>query len=199
MILLVDNFDSFTYNLVDYFEQLGESCYIVRNDIPPQSLPDLDFTSVVLSPGPGTPDQAGFLLDYICCFEHKLPILGICLGHQAIAQYYGAKVEKAIKPMHGKLSKVYKLNNEEEIFNGFPQHWQVVRYHSLVVTNYEKSALIALACTKDNELMVLKHRNLEIYGIQYHPEAALTEFGIEVLANWVKSIKIDNKAIPVLL
>ena len=111
MILLVDNFDSFTYNLVDYFEQLGEQCYIVRNDISPVDLPDLNLTKLVLSPGPGVPEKAGFLLDYLEHFENRLPILGICLGHQAIAQYFGAKIEKAIKPMHGKLSSInYKLS-----------------------------------------------------------------------------------------
>ncbi|MBK6267035.1 aminodeoxychorismate/anthranilate synthase component II [Marivirga sp. S37H4] len=198
MILLIDNFDSFTYNLVDYFEQLGESCYIVRNDVSPTLLPDMDFTKIVLSPGPGTPEQAGYLMEYIKFFEHDLPILGICLGHQAIAQYFGAKVEKAIKPMHGKLSVVDK-SVEDGIFKGFPNHWKVVRYHSLVVKNIEKTHLVPLAYTEENELMVFRHNQLTIYGIQYHPEAALTEFGIEILANWLEKVANENKAIPVLL
>lgn len=198
MILLVDNFDSFTYNLVDYFEQIGETCYIVRNNISPLDLPDLDITKVVLSPGPGTPEQAGYLMDYIQFFESKLPILGICLGHQAIAQYYGAKIEKAIKPMHGKLSTVYKLL-ENPIFHNLPAQWKVVRYHSLVVKNYQQTELKALAQTKEQELMIFEHNHLPICGIQYHPEAALTEFGIDILANWSKKQDSKPKAIPAIL
>lgn len=198
MILLVDNFDSFTYNLVDYFEQLGESCYIVRNNVSPFSLPDLPFSQVVLSPGPGTPEYAGYLLEYVKYFENKLPILGICLGHQAIAQYFGAKVEKAIKPMHGKLSAIQKAI-DAPIFKGFPASWQVVRYHSLIVKKIEKTDLLSLACTLEGELMVLKHKTLEIYGIQYHPEAALTEFGIEILENWLINVRNQEEAIPIIL
>jgi anthranilate synthase/aminodeoxychorismate synthase-like glutamine amidotransferase len=198
MILLVDNFDSFTYNLVDYFEQIGEACHIVRNDIPPEALPDIAFTKVVLSPGPGNPDQAGYLLDYIRFFESKIPILGICLGHQALAQYFGAKVEKAIKPMHGKLSVVHKTQ-DHPIFAGMPVHWNVVRYHSLVVKNYEPTDLLALAHTNENELMIFEHKHLPICGIQYHPEAVLTEFGIEILSNWSKKLDKSFKAVPAIL
>lgn len=198
MILLVDNFDSFTYNLVDYFEQLGETCYIVRNDVDPESLPKINFTKIVLSPGPGTPDQAGYLMDYIKFFESKLPILGICLGHQALAQYYGATVEKALKPMHGKLSLIYK-SKEHPIFNDLPNQWNVVRYHSLVVKNYLNSHLIPLAQTEEEELMIFEHKELPICGIQYHPEAVLTEFGIEILGNWSKIHSTMNKAIPAIL
>lgn len=198
MILLIDNFDSFTYNLVDYFEQLGESCFIVRNNVSPLTLPDLPFSQVVLSPGPGTPEHAGYLLEYVKYFENKLPILGICLGHQAIAQYFGAKVEKANKPMHGKLSTITKTV-ESPIFKGFPDSWQVVRYHSLVVKEIEKADLVPMASTLENELMVFKHKTLEIFGIQYHPEAALTEFGIEILGNWLTNVRNQKEAIPIIL
>lgn len=198
MILLVDNFDSFTYNLVDYFEQLGESCYIVRNNVSPYMVPELSFSHVVLSPGPGVPEDAGYLLEYIAYFKNKLPILGICLGHQAIAQYFGATVEKASRPMHGKLSVIKKMA-EDPIFNGFPQEWQVVRYHSLVVKNAEKTDLLTLACSLEAELMVTKHKTLAIYGIQYHPEAALTQYGIELLENWLINVKNQRRAMPIIL
>lgn len=198
MILLVDNFDSFTYNLVDYFEQIGETCHIVRNDISPEALPDINFNKVILSPGPGIPEKAGYLMDYIKYFESKLPILGICLGHQALAQYYGATVEKAIKPMHGKLSTVYQTK-KHPLFNDFPNKWNVVRYHSLVVKNYLNTQLIPLAQTEAQELMIFEHKQLPICGIQYHPEAALTEFGIEILGNWSKIHSSRHKAIPALL
>ncbi len=198
MILLVDNFDSFTYNLVDYFEQIGEQCHIVRNDISPESLKALDFTSVVLSPGPGNPNQAGFLMEYIQYFEFKLPILGICLGHQALAQHYGATIEKAIKPMHGKLSSVYKTQ-VHPLFLNIPERWDVVRYHSLVVNNYKDTPIIPLAITTEQELMIFAHKQLPICGIQYHPEAVLTEFGIEILGNWSKIHSSKHKPIPALL
>ncbi len=185
MLLIIDNFDSFTYNLVDYFEQLGETCYVVKNDLPPALLPALDFTRLVLSPGSGKPEQAGYLLEYIRHFEKSLPILGICLGHQAIAQHYGMQIVKAMKPMHGKISEVSMLR-EDNLFLDMPARWEVVRYHSLVVKFNAQSPLLPLAITNENENMVLKHNKLPIYGIQYHPEAALSQFGLQILANWMK-------------
>lgn len=195
MILIVDNFDSFTYNLVDYFNQLGEECQVVRNDISPNKFTKSDFTAVVLSPGPGKPEEAGFLMDYIRDFEQELPMLGICLGHQAIATYYGAKVEKAIKPMHGKISEIELLLTEDELFVGIEKQFEVVRYHSLVVKGLEDTMLIPLAATKEGENMILKHQMLPIYGIQYHPEAALTSYGLNILSNWQKLVHKKKSAI----
>ena len=187
MILIVDNYDSFTYNLLDYFGQLGEQCYVVKNDVSPSAQEDREFDMIVLSPGPGRPEDAGYLLDYIAFYAGKVPIVGICLGHQAIARYYGGKVGKAIKPMHGKLSKCF-IVQEDLIFSEMPSAFEVVRYHSLVVEDLG-AELIALAATEENENMILKHKSLSIFGIQYHPEAFLTEFGMKILENCLKFIR----------
>ncbi|MGM0580242.1 MAG: anthranilate synthase component II [Bacteroidota bacterium] len=195
MILIVDNFDSFTYNLVDYFNQLGEECEVVRNNINPEKLEKNKYSALVLSPGPGKPDEAGFLMDYIHAFENKLPILGICLGHQAIAKYFGGAIVKAIKPMHGKISNI-QLLHKDEIFEGIENDFEVVRYHSLVVENLENTLLKPLAKTEENENMIFKHQFLPIYGIQYHPEAALTKFGLQILTNWKMTVNRNKEAIP---
>ncbi|WMN12638.1 aminodeoxychorismate/anthranilate synthase component II [Marivirga salinae] len=194
MILLLDNFDSFTYNLVDYFNQLGEECEVIRNDVSPDKLDISKYSALVLSPGPGKPEEAGFLMDFISAFENKMPILGICLGHQAIAKYYGAKVGKAIKPMHGKISTIHQLA-DDELFEGMNYDFQVVRYHSLVVANLEKTMLLPLANTKEGENMIFKHQFLQLYGIQYHPEAALTEYGLKILSNWNAIVSQKKEAI----
>lgn len=194
MILIVDNFDSFTYNLVDYFNQLGEECEVIRNDFSPDKLDKSKYSALVLSPGPGKPEEAGFLMDYIRNFENELPILGICLGHQAIAKHYGANVVKAIKPMHGKISTIHQLI-DDELFDGMNKDFKVVRYHSLVVDNLEKTMLIPLANTSENENMIFKHQFLPIYGIQYHPEAALTDYGLKILSNWKAIVNRKKEAI----
>jgi len=195
MILIVDNFDSFTYNLVDYFNQLGEECEVVRNDVDPRNLDINKFEALVLSPGPGKPEEAGFLMDYIRIFENEVSILGICLGHQAIAKYFGAEVVKATKPMHGKISNIYISEEENSLFHGIKNQFQVVRYHSLVVDNLENTVLLPLANTMENENMILKHQFLPIYGIQYHPEAALTEYGLKILSNWKEIVIRKSEAI----
>ncbi|WP_317043236.1 anthranilate synthase component II [Marivirga sericea] len=187
---MVDNFDSFTYNLVDYFNQLGLECQIVRNDVSPDQLDKNKYSAVVLSPGPGKPEEAGFLMDYIEFFENEIPILGICLGHQAIAKFFGANVVKAIKPMHGKISKIH-VEKEDSLFEGIHDDFEVVRYHSLVVKNIEETMLVSLAKTKEGENMIFKHKYLPIYGIQYHPEAALSNFGLKILSNW--KVIVDHK------
>lgn len=194
MILIIDNFDSFTYNLVDYFNQLGEECEVIRNDIYPAMLDKKKYSALVLSPGPGKPEDAGFLMDYISAFEDELPILGICLGHQAIAKYFGVNVKKALKPMHGKLSTIYKLA-DDELFEGMKSKFDVVRYHSLVVDNLENTMLIPLANTDENENMIFKHQFLPIYGIQYHPEAALTSYGLKILSNWKAVVSRKKEAV----
>ncbi len=194
MILIVDNFDSFTYNLVDYFNQLGEECEVIRNDVSPKKINISKYSALVLSPGPGKPEDAGFLMDYIRDFENELPILGICLGHQAIANHFGADVVKAIKPMHGKLSIIHTLS-DDELFNGINHDFEVVRYHSLVVENLENTMLMPLTNTNDNENMIFKHKFIPIYGIQYHPEAALTNYGLKILSNWFAIVNHKKEAI----
>jgi|AntRauTorckE6833_2_1112554.scaffolds.fasta_scaffold40806_2 anthranilate synthase/aminodeoxychorismate synthase-like glutamine amidotransferase len=195
MILIVDNFDSFTFNLVDYFNQLGEECEVIRNDISPKKINISKYSALVLSPGPGTPQAAGYLMDYIRAFENEIPILGICLGHQAIARYFGANVVKAIRPMHGKISNVYIKDKNDDLFQGIENKFEVVRYHSLIVKDLDSTILQPLAHTLENENMIFKHQFLPIYGIQYHPEAALTKFGLKILSNWKEMVNRKNEAI----
>lgn len=192
MILIVDNYDSFTYNLLDYFNQLGEECDVVRNSVPPENIEQDKYSALVLSPGSGRPEEAGFLLEYIRVFEQIKPILGICLGHQAIAKYYGADIVKAKRPMHGKISNI-EILHEDELFKGMKMQFDVVRYHSLVIKSLENTVLQALANTLEGENMIIKHRFLPIYGIQYHPEAALTRYGLEILSNWMHLVDLKNE------
>lgn len=185
MVVLLDNFDSFTYNLADYFKQLAVQIHIVRNNVNLQSIIDLNPKAIVLSPGPETPKKAGVMMEVIEYFHNKVPILGICLGHQGLGEFFGANLLKAEKPMHGKISTVYiqQENNTKSIFLGIPKNFQVVRYHSLLIDNNTK-LLDITAITDKGEIMAFQHKFLPIYGIQYHPEAVLTEFGMEVLRNW---------------
>lgn len=178
---MVDNFDSFTYNLVDYLNQLDLEVDVVRNNESLKNIQCIKFEGILLSPGPGIPKNAGNLLDIIDYYYRKLPILGICLGHQAIGEFFGSKIIKAQKPMHGKISKVY--HNNGTLFKNIPSELSVVRYHSLVCSNLPVDLEI-LATTNDGEIMALKHRTLPIYGLQFHPEAVLTQYGLEILRNW---------------
>ncbi|MEM6359567.1 MAG: aminodeoxychorismate/anthranilate synthase component II [Bacteroidota bacterium] len=183
MILLVDNFDSFTYNLVDYFEQLGVQCKVFRNNVPLEEIQSFKYEGLVLSPGPSIPENSGNLASVIKYYYDQLPILGICLGHQAIGQFFGARLHKAIKPMHGKISKI-KVKHDP-IFRGLEQYFEVVRYHSLILSLSPDHPIIPLAYTEENELMALRHKVLPIWGLQFHPEAALTQYGLEILGNWI--------------
>lgn len=186
MLLLLDNYDSFTYNLVDYFEQLGEEVLVFRNDVPLERLEQHPYDAVVLSPGPGAPRQAGILMQVIERYHRQLPMLGICLGHQALGEFFGAKLTKGLRPMHGKISEIQTEN--EAFFRNLPRKLNVVRYHSLVLQNLPAD-LIPLAYTAENELMALRHRHLPLFGLQFHPEAILTECGLEMLANWLREVK----------
>jgi anthranilate synthase/aminodeoxychorismate synthase-like glutamine amidotransferase len=181
--LLLDNFDSFTYNLVDYFKQLACECLVVRNNVSLQTIQDLEPTAIILSPGSGSPSKAGVMPELLAHYHNKVPILGICLGHQAIGEYFGGILTKAEKPMHGKISTIYC--EPDAIFEGIPSQFQVVRYHSLVLSSVS-AALRVLASTEKGEIMAIKHIALPIYGLQFHPEAVLTEYGINLLANWLK-------------
>ncbi|GAA4403537.1 aminodeoxychorismate/anthranilate synthase component II [Nibrella viscosa] len=187
-LLVVDNKDSFTYMLVDYLQQAGADCQVVRNDESPLLLYRQDVDAVVLSPGPGTPRQAGYLMDVIAYYHQKLPILGVCLGHQALAEFFGAKLVRAAKPMHGKLSAIRVLV-ADPLFDGLPDQFTVTRYHSLLVTDLP-AELEMLAATRENEVMALRHQSLPLWGIQFHPEAALTDFGFELVKNCINLLKI---------
>ena len=182
MILLLDNFDSFTYNLVDYFAQLGLTCDVKRNDTALTEIIKNEYQAVVISPGPEEPSKSGVLMEVLDYYIGKLPILGICLGHQAIGQYFGAELIKADKPMHGKISQI--ICEDHMMYNNIPKEHGVVRYNSLLLT-YVKNPLQVVSQTSDEEVMAIVHNKMPIWGVQYHPEAALSQYGLEMLKNWV--------------
>ena len=187
-LLVVDNFDSFTYMLVDYLRQAGGHCRVVRNDEPISRLIRQPVDGVVLSPGPGTPQRAGRLMDVIDYYHRRVPMLGVCLGHQALGEFFGASLTAADRPMHGKLSTV-RVRTDDVLFQNVPERFSVTRYHSLVLRDLPPE-LIPLATTEPDastpdELMALRHRTLPLWGVQFHPEAALTEHGLSILQNWM--------------
>ena len=193
-LLLLDNFDSFTYNLLDYLRQLGCEVIVRRNDAPLDELQALEPGAVVLSPGPGTPAKAGNLLAVIEAFQARLPILGVCLGHQALGEFFGAEVGRGQRPMHGKVSEI-TWTVPDVLWQGLPACMPVTRYHSLVLRDLPP-VLETLAVTADAsaEIMALRHRTLPLHGVQFHPEALLTPHGLALLGNWVKSCIIADTA-----
>lgn len=182
---MIDNYDSFTYNIVQYLKELGVNPVIFKNDeISLAELKNLDFSDLIISPGPKNPDEAGISLSAIGEFYKSKKILGVCLGHQCIAQYFGAKIVKSKEPVHGKVSKIYFEN--DELFKGIEQGFEATRYHSLVVKNDSlPSCIVPLAVTKDEVLMALRHRDYPVFGVQFHPEAILTQFGKNILFNFI--------------
>ncbi|MFA0961988.1 aminodeoxychorismate/anthranilate synthase component II [Roseivirga sp. BDSF3-8] len=182
MILIYDNFDSFTYNLVDYFARIGVKCAIFRNDTPLTEIVCEEYEAVVLSPGPCTPDKAGGLMEILNYYIGRLPILGICLGHQAIGLHFGARLSKAKRPMHGKVSEIQCVPHF--LWNRLPTPVKVVRYHSLVLDRVPHCFKV-LATTDEGEVMAIAHKELPLCGLQFHPEAVLTESGLAMLNNWV--------------
>ncbi len=188
MLLIIDNYDSFTYNLYQYFCELGAEVQVIRNDeIDVAGIKALSPSHLVISPGPCTPNEAGVSLAAIAHFAGKLPILGVCLGHQSIAQVYGAKVVRAKEPMHGKTSPVYHGN--QSLFTDLNLPLQVTRYHSLVVESLPNCFdVTAWTCDAQGEpdiIMGFEHKTLPLYGVQFHPESILTEQGHELLANFL--------------
>lgn len=183
MVLLIDNFDSFSHILADYFKQLKVQLEIVRNDADPLELLDREWDGLILSPGPESPQKAGNLMAILEQFVFKIPVLGICLGHQAIGEFFGGKLAQCKNPVHGKIHKVYRQSNHELLRN-LPDSFEVTRYHSLEIRDVPDEIEILLK-TKEGEIMAMVHKNLPVFGIQYHPEAYLTEFGIEILKNWL--------------
>ena len=183
-MILIDNYDSFTYNIVQYLEELGIQPKIYENDkITIKELKNIEFNSIIISPGAGTPDTAGISMQVLNEFYKTKKILGICLGHQCIAQFFGGKVIKSPNPTHGKTSQIV-FNQESKLFKDIPQGFNATRYHSLIVEN-SPECLIASAKTKDNIIMALEHSKLPIYGVQFHPEAILTEYGHKILENFI--------------
>jgi anthranilate synthase component II len=186
MLLMIDNYDSFTYNLVQYFGELGEDVKVLRND--EASVEDVEAMSparVVLSPGPCTPNEAGISLALIERLAGRVPILGVCLGHQAIGQAFGGRVVRANLVMHGKVSRI--RHDAKGMFEGVPQDFIATRYHSLVVERESVPACLEVSArSEDGEIMGLRHRELAIEGVQFHPEALLTEHGHEMLKNFLQ-------------
>ena len=186
-LLLLDNFDSFTFTLADYLRQLGAEVTVRRNDVPLADLHVPKFDGVVLSPGPGTPAAAGVMPDLIAAYLQTVPMLGVCLGHQALGEFFGAAVGRAVRPMHGKVTTM-RCDVADPLFAGLPAEQNVTRYHSLIVGEPLPAPLLALAHTigPQSELMALRHRTLPLYGVQFHPEALLTPHGLAMLGNWLR-------------
>jgi len=188
MVLMIDNYDSFTYNIVQYCRELGADLKIIRNDeMSVHEIQKLNPEKIIISPGPASPDEAGVTLDVIKYFQDKLPILGICLGHQSIAQVFGGDIIRAKHMMHGKTSTM-KQNSTCKIFEDLPQEFIATRYHSLIVdkntlpSNIEPTAY----STDDDEIMALKIKDKDIYGVQFHPESIMSEYGHEIIGNFLK-------------
>ena len=185
MIVMIDNYDSFTYNLVQYLRQLGESVSVIRNDV--FSIKDINadnLSGIVISPGPGTPESAGQSISVINHFSGKIPILGVCLGHQSIAAAFGGKIISAKKIMHGKTSQV--TSDGQKLFRGLTKPFVAMRYHSLAVSEKDLPDCLEISArTEDGEIMGLRHRVHSTEGIQFHPESIMTPVGKRLLRNFI--------------
>jgi len=189
---MIDNYDSFTYNLVQYLEKLNARVIVKRNDkISLDEIAAMAPSMIVLSPGPCTPNESGICLDVVHRFKGEIPILGICLGHQIIGQAFGCKIIKALEPVHGKVHAISHDNSG--VFDGLANPLKVTRYHSLVVENQEIPGFFEItARTDQNEIMGMRHKDYPIEGVQFHPEAILTEMGMELLDNFFQSTKANG-------
>jgi len=192
MLLMIDNYDSFTYNLVQYFGELGQDVHVHRNDkITVAEIEQLSPELIVISPGPCTPNEAGISIDVINTFKGKIPILGVCLGHQSIGQAFGGKIIHAHDIMHGKTSDIH--HNGTDVFKGFENPFTATRYHSLVVEKDSMPDCFEITAWTQNkdgdmdEIMGLKHKDLAISGVQFHPESILTSYGHELLQNFLNN------------
>ncbi len=182
MILIIDNYDSFVFNVARYFEELGERVSVKRND---EVLPsDLKAKAIVVSPGPCGPREAGQSMEIVARLSGQVPILGICLGHQVIGEVFGGKVVRARQPMHGDSSEITHVG--QDVFAGLPQRFSVGRYHSLIVEDLQGTVLLETARSLDGEIMGLRHREHPTFGVQFHPESIMTEHGYDMLRNFLK-------------
>ena len=186
MLLMIDNYDSFTYNLVQYLRELGEEVVVYRNDkITLAEIEKLQPERLIVSPGPCTPNEAGISVSAIKHFAGLLPILGVCLGHQSIAQAYGGRIVRAERLMHGKTSPVF--HDGRELFAGLPDPFDATRYHSLLVERSSLPECLEItAWTEENEIMGMRHRELPVWGMQFHPESILTVSGMDMLKNFLE-------------
>lgn len=189
MYVMIDNYDSFVHNLAAYCRELGRAVAVVRNDeVDKERLKDLwqkgSLRGIIISPGPKRPEDSGASLSVLADFAGHVPILGVCLGHQTVAYHYGGVIRKGKQPMHGKISPVY--HDASRLFRGIPKGFQVTRYHSLVVDEAQLPACLKVsAVAEDGEIMALRHQDLPVYGVQFHPEAVLTEYGHCLLHNFM--------------
>jgi anthranilate synthase/aminodeoxychorismate synthase-like glutamine amidotransferase len=192
MLLLIDNYDSFTFNLYHFLGDVGARCEVWRNDrISVSEALARKPEAIVLSPGPCTPNEAGICLDLIAEAADKVPILGVCLGHQAVGQAFGGKVVRAPAPMHGKVSRIFHAGTD--ILEGLPSPFTATRYHSLIVDRATlPDALVATAWTEDGLVMAMRHRALPVFGVQFHPESIASEHGHELLANFLAIARGSN-------
>lgn len=184
VILVIDNYDSFTFNLVQYIKKIGQEVIVLRND--QVSLNDIEVMNpdyILISPGPGNPDTAGICLEAVKNLHQKIPILGVCLGHQIIAQAFGGMVKKAKEPMHGKISFLH--HDQSGIFQRIPSPFQITRYHSLVVDEASLPEDLEISARSgDGEIMAIRHKHFQVEGVQFHPEAILTDHGLQMLSNF---------------
>jgi para-aminobenzoate synthetase component 2 len=192
MILVIDNYDSFTYNLVQYLGELGEEVVVYRNDeIDMAGIEQLKPSHILISPGPCTPNEAGISLSLIDYFKGVIPIFGVCLGHQAIGQAFGGEVVRAEKLMHGKTSQM--LHDGKTIFEGLPSPFTATRYHSLIVRRETLPDCLEISAeTAEGEIMGLRHKEYAVEGVQFHPESIITENGLQILRNFLKRTVLDG-------
>jgi len=188
---MIDNYDSFTYNLVQYFNILGQDVEVVKNDeIKPEDIKDMDIDAIVISPGPCSPKEAGISVGVIKMYKDIFPILGVCLGHQSIGYAFGANIIKAKRLMHGKTSMI--SHDNEGLYKGLPNPFKAVRYHSLVI---DKSTLtdefVVDAMAEDGDIMGIRHKTLPIFGVQFHPESIVSEHGFDILKNFLQKAKLS--------
>jgi len=186
MLLMIDNYDSFTYNLVQYLGELGEDLRVFRNDrISIEEVEELNPGRIVISPGPGTPKEAGISIELIRRFAGKIPILGVCLGHQCIGAAFGGEIVRADRLMHGKTSMIY--HDGKTIFKGLPNPFEATRYHSLIIRRETIPACLEITAeTKEGEVMGVRHKGFIVEGVQFHPESILTKVGKDLLRNFLR-------------
>jgi anthranilate synthase component 2 len=188
MVLMIDNYDSFTYNVVQYCLELGANLKVIRNDeLTIQEIEELNPQKIIISPGPATPNEAGISLEVIKRFKNKVPIFGICLGHQSIAQAFGGEIIRAKNMMHGKTSQM-NVTKHNQLFYNLPDNFRATRYHSLTVNkdNLPENIEVLARSEDDDEIMALKIKDLPIYGVQFHPESIMSEYGYEIIDNFLK-------------
>lgn len=186
MYFMLDNYDSFVYNLSAYFQELGQEISVKRADrVDIKRIEEIKPEGIIISPGPGRPGNAKISREILQRFSGKIPILGVCLGHQVICECFGGRVEKGTRPMHGKVTGL--MNTGRGLFVGLPQCFQVTRYHSLTAVKESlPDCLLVDACSVDGAVMAVRHQEMPVYGVQFHPEAVLTEYGHELLENFVR-------------